>query len=707
MKRLSQTILSTLLICLLGWVLSTCSSDESVIPPSNPGNPNVPGAAVTDETRLVVLAECQAKVEELNNIKKLEDKILFVVWLLQQPVFQGAGFLPESNNVYAVFTDGRTALFTDTPKTNDPPDGGRKRGGGTDGSRLKDVTGTLGLPKSNRVSLYNGMGSFFGDNTVAIEKIFGESKTRYVVTRKTATIENLKRVSGDGVFYLFTHGGGGAIPNPPPRKDSTFVMSFWTTDEVTFVNEQNYKQDLSDKRLAYMLSTFDNDKPVWHYGITGEFINQYMSFAENCIIYMDACNGFRERPTGEAFRKLVLDKVANKKGTYIGWTFETNEYMASQASQFIFDRLLGTNTTGPGATTIPKEDPIQRPFDLDRIFSNLSERHFDVCANGATIKYESRLDDDILLTPTIEKLEIDEYTSTLQIFGSFGTEKGKVYVNEVEITDISDWTPIVIICKIPEEGNGSAGDVIVKVNDHDSNPVPLTEWKIKLNYASDDNGVRMEGAINLVIRADTHPRRTKPGEKPSLPELVDYGPSSGNMFGNSSNATYAIGGQKNAQCSIAPCTSYFEETPLVRSGTAPYMKFGGGINDPKVVGFYNWTADRKTIKIDFLDVSLPKITTTTFKARYKCPASDEEVKDQALTSMNFTIPTNEIGDVIKLEIADNYNIRSGSYSKNISRPWNPCDGSGTYKVLVTWDLVRPNFAPTDMTPARMRTADQE
>lgn len=676
-------------------VLWACGTDDNVVPPSGS---RMPGAPVTDEERLSVLEECRVKLEGLSNARKLEDKFQLLAWLLQKPVFQSAGFLPETNTVYAVFTDGRVVLFVDTPKTNDPPGGGRLHTDTDDDSRTEKSGRMQELPKGNKVSLFNGMGKYFGDNTLAIEKIFNASKTKYHVERKVASVANLKSVSGDGVFYLYTHGGAGAIPNPPPKKDSTYVMSLWTTDAVTGANEKLFKTELDEKKLAYMFSTFDTDKPVSHYGITGEFVKAYMTFAENSIIYVDACNSNRTIATGVAFTNLVMDKAVNKMATYIGWTFETNEYMATQASQFIFDRLLGANTTGSGSTSIPKEDPVQRPFDLDRIFSDLRRRGFDICANGATLKHNTRANDEILLTPNIEKMEIDEYTSTLIIYGNFGSERGKVTVGGKEITSVSDWTPTTIICTIPETGDGSAGEVIVSVHDNPSNPVPLTAWDIKLNYATDDNGLRLEGVINLRIRSDIHPTRTAPAEPPSLPEFVDYAPSSGYLFGNSSNATYHIGGQKYARCNPAPCVSYFEEIPTVKSGAVPYLKFGA--TQPSVIAFYNWSQDRKTIKIDFLGISLPDVTSVKYKIRYDCPESDEETVKDVTTTMGLYIPSTEVGDIITLEIADNYNIRAGSFSRSIPRPWNPCDQSGTYKILITWELTRPIAAPDDTTPAR-------
>lgn len=686
-------------------LLVRCGSDELENPPQGPDGPDGPGAPgtpITDEERIKALDDCKSKAAEFDNLKDFEDKVQFVAWLYQNPAFVTAGLFPESFDVYAMFTDGRIVLFTDTPKTDEPTTGGRVRGEADKGSRLTETSGTLELPKSTHISLFNGMGAYFNDNTQALNQIITASGVKYQVDRKPASVKNLETVKGDALFYLFTHGGGGAIPNPPPRIDSTFVMSLWTTDAVTIENERSYRRYLDDKWLAYMFSTYDNDKPVWHYGITGEFIKAHMTFAENALVYIDACNSFRLRPTGTAFRNLVLDKAVNKKATYIGWTMETNEHMATQASQFILDRLLGANTTGPGATTIPKEDPIQRPFDLDRIFSDLTKRGFHLCANGATLKYESRVNDDILLTPTIERLEIYEHTSVLQIMGSFGSEKGKVTVDGKEISQILDWTPTVINCIIPETGAGSAGDVIVSVDDRQSNAVPLTLWNVKLNYASNDNGVRMEGTFSLVIRADMHPRREVPGEAPSLPEMVDYGPGSGYVFGNTSTATYNIGGQKYARCAFQPCTSTYTESPLVKSGTVSYLILGSNV--PTFTGFYNWSTDRKAIRIDHLVISLPEITTVNVSVRYQCPGGDEELKDAIKTTFGFSVPVEQNLDVVQLQIADNYNIRAGSFSKTISRPWNPCDNSGTYSVLITWDLARPSFAPTDNTPARLQTA---
>lgn len=717
-------ILLYVLLFSLG-ILCSCGSEDDQNPanPNNPNNPNEPGKPLTDEARLSALDKCDAKIKELKEMKTAADRTQFISWAKQQPEFRTAGLL-DGSGVYAVFTDERLAFFVDTPLTGDPSDGGRKRveesvdsnKEGNNSGRVNQSARTTAVPKSKQVTLYNGMGAYFNnsnDNTVGLEKIFKASPSQFAVTRKDATIENLKTVSGDGVFYIFTHGGGGGIPKPPPNeRDSLFVMSLWTKNKVNPQNEGTYKPLLDEKKLAYMRSTFDSEAREWHYGITGEFIRAHMSFAENSLIYLDACNTFRSTAGSLIFRQTVLNKAANKKATYFGWTNETNAFNSALTSQYIFDRLLGTNTEiKVGSTTVPKENPIQRPFDLAKVYADVLGRGYAYCPNGAVIAYQTTADpqDEVLIVPTIEKLEVFESQfeaseSTLQITGFFGDEKGKVTVNGVEMDNVN-WGRHGITCSIPDGGEGYAGDVIVSVHDLQSNPVPLTAWEIQITYATDNNGIKLQGVIDLKLRADVHPRRTFPGEQPSRPVYPDLSPGSGYPFHKSSQATYAISGQKYVKCNWVPCPNTFEETPHVRNGAAPLMTVTAPANAPKLLALYNWSTDRKSIRLTHLNVNLPDITTTTYYHLADCPGEDQEERSSELTSMNFSLPDNEIDYVIHLDIADNYNIRSGGYSKVISRPWNPCDNSGSYEMSVTWPLAHPHFAPTDETPARKRNGD--
>jgi hypothetical protein len=97
-------------------------------------------------------------------------------------------------------------------------------------------------------------------------------------------------------------------------------------------------------------------------------------------------------------------------------------------------------------------------------------------------------------------LVVEEFSSYLYIYGSFGPDPGEErrsiavltftdYESYTKITNVVLWSPNLIICQIPSEGNGSKGKVIVRV-DNDSAVRPLYEYNGVLNY------VRPQGGVN-------------------------------------------------------------------------------------------------------------------------------------------------------------------------------------------------------------------
>ena len=73
---------------------------------------------------------------------------------------------------------------------------------------------------------------------------------------------------------------------------------------------------------------------------------------------------------------------------------------------------------------------------------------------------------------------------------------------------------------------------------------------------------------------------------------------------------------------------------------------------------------------------------------------------EAPYSPTFGFPTHELDGSITLEIADNYNMRPGSWTKTIKRPWSNCDSIGSFKQTVQWDVVIVHGQPTEGTHAR-------
>jgi hypothetical protein len=670
--------------------LSTCSNPEEIIPPTGVGG----DTTITTEERMAVFEACKKKSAELNNLEGLEDRITFLSWLGTQTAFYSVGFAGE--DLYAVFVDGRIVLFVNTP-LGDSIGGRVATGGRSRRNRSNNSSGrTEDIPKSKKVSLFKGLGTYFTNNPEILKGIFAEADAGYQVELKEASITNLKSVSGDAVFYIYTHGGAG---NLHTKNGPRSIMALWTTDLVTAGTEVTYKTELDEERMCYMFATHNTAATELHYAITSSFVREHMSFAENTLIYLDACNGFNETVTGNvAFRERMIAQAINGKATFVGWTGVTYDGTTTLASQFVFDRLLGANSGG----NISQEDPNQRPFDLAPVFADMGTEGFGVAPNGVKLAYKTTVEPEVLLRPTIETMDIDEFSSTLTIKGLFGWDEGRVTVNEVAAA-IVEWTPYEIACVIPETGDGSVGDVVVSSPEGiKSNIVPLTEYIIKLNYSSDDNGVKFSGVCDLRLRADVHLRRSKIGETPTKPTYFDLSPVSGRIFNvKGSSATYNVTGRKYDACNLTGCNVQFTESPTHKSGRIEYSRLQAAAQKIPLFAFYNWAPEMKTIKLNFITINVSDIPDVV-EERVKCPDKGEAVipVEQAYGAW-FGFPLNNSGGSINFEVAENFNIRPGNWDTSIARSWSLCNTVGSFKQYVSWDVIVPKHAPTDETGARI------
>jgi hypothetical protein len=178
------------------------------------------------------------------------------------------------------------------------------------------------LPKSKKVSIFNGLGRLFDPNCAQAKKsLFAEANAGYQVGDvKAASIDNLKAVSDDAIFYIHTHGGAGQLHK---KNGGQSIMALWTTELVTPQLDLRYKEDLDKETLCYMRATNDTDSAEYHYAITSAFVLEYMSFGENCFIYLDACNGMSEIVQGQRSVPRENDCESKKpKGNrcWMDWT---------------------------------------------------------------------------------------------------------------------------------------------------------------------------------------------------------------------------------------------------------------------------------------------------------------------------------------------------------------------------------------------------
>jgi hypothetical protein len=180
---------------------------------------------------------------------------------------------------------------------------------------------------------------------------------KYTVLQQTATVANLKSVSGDGAFYWGAHGSIGY-----DDRAKLAYWSVWTADDVTDAANAANKADLDDGSLVYFAAAYQQVGTATvvktHDAITTKFIAKYnWSFAPDCFLFMNCCYSDYGRITDD-----MSSRSGPVVGTY-GWDNSVGVGAAWKAGAFAFDRMLGANQTEP------KETTSQRPFDCAQVFS--------------------------------------------------------------------------------------------------------------------------------------------------------------------------------------------------------------------------------------------------------------------------------------------------------------------------------------------------
>ncbi|MEJ1240611.1 IPT/TIG domain-containing protein [Chryseolinea sp. T2] len=709
-----KSLLFVFILSVVGFSLLTCGSDVPVVNPT-PNPPTTPGpnGEITDEQRLAVLKEASKTVYMIGDLKSDAAQQILLAWIKSRPEFAESGI--ARGNVWALFTDDRLAIFI--PNWEGAGEtGGRKAmdfsfgrddfstardgisTGGADvssaGSHVSTAR-TEGVPASNKAVILYGLGKAFENDCEYLKNMIKSSHTKYDVSVQDASIENLKAVSNVGMFYIRTHGGVGQYR----RNSNDYGFNLWTTDTVSAANERLYQPELNSRMLVYVHAVHDRaDTVEWHYGISGEFVrhSRYMNFARDAFLYIDACNGLT--PEASRFVSSMMGEAPDSMATYLGWTGPKSSDVGTPTARFIFDRLLGLHDKN-----VPPEAPVQRPFDWSAVYNDLDHRGLGVSSHGGELGYHSNYATKPILTPSVSYIYVNDFENKLVIYGLFGEDPGpdgKVTVDGVPAANVF-WTPTFIMCDIPNSGKGSFGDVKVSVRDNESNTVPLSLWTIPLNVSVDDMGLTTEANLQLKIRADVHPYRLIPGEKPrtvqrdSLEILKDDG-NPGWIFNTQSTGTYSVGGERQVTCTVEGCTVRDTESTSNWHAALPYKPFG---NDLGFKAFYKWAEDMKTIYVR-LTVNIPNVG-MDFEAYGKCPDKDAVSINRSYPStLGVSIPTKDINQ-LEIKLDDNYNITSGTISKTQYIVWGRCETVGKVIRTATWSQASPNPKPTPNTDARL------
>jgi hypothetical protein len=416
---------------------------------------------------------------------------------------------------------------------------------------VSDTMDTVGLakataevvPTGGNVRLLYGLGSSAYPNwTPAVQTIITKSKRKYTPTLTEATLSNLSAVKGDDIVLFYTHGYPNSHWINPKSLDQWHYPGFClsTTDQYDEVKvvPAGFEKDYAERRIVLMYVVWDKikswgglavtDEKYFQYAITAGFVQKYWKINANGWVNLAACHSGQDCAAG------MRSALASVGASCIsGWTEEVDGDFARKSTCFLFDRLLGANSYSDYKIT-PKQRPFPKADVLTALGKNglLSDPY-----KGATFTYFSGTGDPFgLLTPTIQRLNVDDVKAELKITGSFGSEQAnaKVKIAGSERT-IKSFSEHEIIADLKP---ADYGDVEVDVSDHPSNMVQLTQWPLTIKWTLIVSvSLVQEIKVTSYLRADVHEARSVvEGEVKA--EAVDLMPSKNSLAYCTSSGSY-------------------------------------------------------------------------------------------------------------------------------------------------------------------------
>lgn len=548
-----RTLLVFLFLVLL---VSGCSKKADNIT-GPPGNGGEGGGTASDSLRNAVLDSIVAFTSQ-SPAPSVQAVLQF---FRGRRAFEASGIAP-GGSVWARFTDGKLLMYVSNfqPASAPPSPFNRSDGNGYGGR-------TENLPGSLKARILNSLGTAFEDagSAEAVQSIRSWLDNAGYISplgSSTAGVNDLKQVSGDGVFYMSAHGG------QCYARDSTLIFGIWTADEASPANDARYKLDLDSDYVTYMVALHDNflgfPTTSKHYGITPKFVSRYMSFGTNSLVYFNACSS--NDPT---LRAACMSKGAT---VYVGWTNPAGSSVAFHAARYLFDRLLGANQYEP-------ENPHQRPFYYTLIAYDMADRGYDTCTVEGypqakltfTPSFMPNSGTSLKLAPSI--LDVTPLVSpvnTMDIDGLFGSEQGTVSLGNTDL-GIVNWASQKIRCTAPQTG----GNLVVKVRGIKSNVVQLTQWHGQFNYTFNSRGSLQHHVLfDMTFWADVHTWRLLPHH-----QTYFFDPRFTHLSTSATCSYESTGEYRDQNDSLIESWSGSGIAPLLQTGNEPaYYMFVGVVD---------------------------------------------------------------------------------------------------------------------------------
>lgn len=676
--------------------------------------------AVVDNVTNVLntVADVSIPFEQRNPVKEMTDAAQAIA---KDPQIAAVVLITETLTIQAVMVDGFSVLINGNRPPAAESDGGEAADRRTAQSpaAAADPAATVdNVPSSRRIVSV----AFDGGGSVATAVRNLLVSKGYANTGLGASVEAMKNYRNLGVLYLDTHGTGWQrVTGITANTDGTYTISWgdmsFGLQTSSAVSVQalgtTYKADVDAGRLVVNLV---QENGAWRakLGITERFISQYWKL-DDAIVMIHSCFAGAGRFTanGQCFgscdqvtetvydprsiRQAIIGAGAN---VLVSFDNYTNADVARNSILFFFDRLVGANEQLP--TTPPT-----RPFDFAEVWGEMGRRNLTtyrrpawvgffgipVGGDNVNLTFDAKAagGSSTALAPSIRTVDVIDDASksagTVEIYGSFGDQQGKVEVDGIDIP-VTSWTKTKIVASPPWDGLGSRGYLVVKTNDSvRSNFIPFTEWrgKVTVTYRPGAGSLEAEGVVNVRARADLHDYRESINGAPqprSTQRAYFTGGSSGSstgsgIFSEDGDTIQYLGGE------ALPLMSKAQVDTFANAGRSA-QSVAVVAESAYVGGFIDLNAQNRTARL-CLTMSAP----FTQRIIGEGGSQDFPTTIPYVAGLGLEDNTQGLLSCFNLGMATNYSLPAGSRTLTIEE--------STFRI--EWTEFAPFAEPTNRTPS--------
>ncbi len=413
------------------------------------------GVNMTLQEISVAIGAVNKKIKTLNYDPNHPEAInqQIVDFIRQRPEFSSVEINPTNTAITATLKNGHMFVVFNEPHS--------KNNANLSNFASPLQNSTREFPSSNKARILNSVGSYFIDPLPELIPLLTEPGSGYQIVPADASIEGLKNVSGDGLFFIQAHG---TIFSENEKK--AFLLSTSTLINLDAngdpIYDNRYQKDADEGRIGYSSNIQDRDENGGTvvrstYAISERFVKYYMKFDKNSLVILQACES-----DYAPFKQAFFDAGAS---VCTGWSNIVDAIFATKSSKYIISNLLGDRA----------QNPAQHYLEVMKGLHDAG-LNYDI-KNNSHLSFSKGPNDFAQLAPSISNADFRFDNNTITLNGTFGSDpgnEGRVSLGIIALPQRNKvkWSSDQIIYKVDGIPPGDY-DAQVTVRGHKSNLVSV------------------------------------------------------------------------------------------------------------------------------------------------------------------------------------------------------------------------------------------